>query len=764
MFLDFADIHLDVDEYLTWKDVYDAKDPLALLRDPVDSPKFVRDREFNLFHLVMILRCIRPDAALVAAATFIEENFGRDLVQPPPFDLQASYDDSKNTMPLVFVLSAGSDPLSQLNKFANDNEKTIATISMGQGQGPKAQKLLDEGVKIGNWTVLQNCHFAGKYIYALEQWLEVLSPHKTHKDFRLWLTSMPTASFPVAILQNSVKMTMEPPKGLKANLTGSYNKDPINSLEFYNGHSRPNEFKRLTFGLCFFHAVIQERRLYGPLGWNIPYEFTDSDLRISVQQLYMFLEEAEEGEVPWKALLYLTGECNYGGRVTDDKDRILLNVLLRDYFALHIFDPEHKFGGVEEFGQPQELNYHKVLEHIGEFALFAPPAIFGFHENASFTKQMNEAYALFDQMLLTEAAGGGGGGRSPDEVVGEIATDILTRMPDCWDLAAVSKKYPIKYEESMNTVLIQEMTRYNGLIAVVLSSLKDIKKAIQGLLLMSEQLEQAYNFLFDGRTPAMWMDKSYPSLKPLGSYVNDLVERLKFFEKWNQQGIPIIFWFSGIFFTQAFTTGTSQNYARKHGVAIDLLAFDFYYPKLQRPDAKPDDGTFFQKHLDLKFENDHVKYVQNTQYFQISNKIFVFSLLRRFCCRQTKRRSFCTHRHTSHFLFLFVIYIFFFEGAFTMGLFLEGARWCKDEQVLRESEPKILFTPMATILIVPNKADELKEYPSYMCPCYKISSRRGTLSTTGHSTNFVMFIKTPSDIESGHWTKRGVAFLTQLDT
>jgi dynein heavy chain len=105
---------------------------------------------------------------------------------------------------------------------------------------------------------------------------------------------------------------------MKNNIMNSYN--TIDAGEFDNvDKSKETAYKSLMWGLCFFNALLLERRKFGPLGWNIPYQFSNSDLEISKAQLLMFLNHYEK--IPWEALRYMVSEANYGGRVTDPNDR-----------------------------------------------------------------------------------------------------------------------------------------------------------------------------------------------------------------------------------------------------------------------------------------------------------------------------------------------------------------------------------------------------------------------------------------------------------
>jgi dynein heavy chain len=221
-------------------------------------------------------------------------------------------------------------------------------------------------------------------------------------------------------------------------------------------------------------------------------------------------------------LTYLIGECNYGGRVTDDRDRRTLMALLKSIYNPSIIDDEFKFSSSGLYFAPKKGTYDTYLEYIRSLPILQSPEAFGLHENADISKDLNETSLLINSVILTQGTGSASssGAKSQDDVIAEIAQGILASVIDCYDVESVKKVYPVKYEESMNTVLVQELVRYNRLIKVIRQSLASVLKALKGLVVMSKDLEEVVNSLNVGKIPDMWASKSYPSLKPLVDFIN----------------------------------------------------------------------------------------------------------------------------------------------------------------------------------------------------------------------------------------------------
>lgn len=126
-------------------------------------------------------------------------------------------------------------------------------------------------------------------------------------------------------------------------------------------------------------------------------------------------------------------------------------------------------------------------------------------------------------------------------------------------------------------------------------TLINLKKGLKGLVVLSEELEDVGNSLYDNIVPKVWADKGFLSLKPLSSWTQDLQDRVKFLTEWIEHGTPKVFWISGFFFPQAFITATLQNFARKYEIAIDKLSFEYVvldHMAYTDVTEKPDDGVY----------------------------------------------------------------------------------------------------------------------------------------------------------------------------
>ncbi|CAF4691617.1 unnamed protein product, partial [Rotaria sp. Silwood1] len=332
-----------------WKKWFDSDSPEQEEHFPMDY-----GQRCTAFQNLMLLRCFRVDRIYLAITQYVTKIMGDQFVTPPVIHFEAIWEQSTPLSPIIFILSPGSDPTTDLLKLAERTEFGVGKVkllAMGQGQEKIAINLMEQAVSRGYWLMLQNCHLLVKWLVELEKHLDKLS--KPHPDFRLWLTTEPTPKFPIGILQRSLKVVTEPPNGLKLNLRNTYFKIPGQAFT----DCPSDAFQSLVFVLAFFHAVVQERRKYDKIGWNVSYDFNESDFRVCMQILDTYLSKAvanNDPKLPWGSLKYLIGEVMYGGRAIDDFDRRVLRTYMDEYMGDFIFDTFQPF----YFHRTEEVAYY----------------------------------------------------------------------------------------------------------------------------------------------------------------------------------------------------------------------------------------------------------------------------------------------------------------------------------------------------------------------------------------------------------------------
>lgn len=238
--------------------------------------------------------------------------------------------DSTPTTPIYFILSPGANPVADVEwlgrKQGIDVGKMFHQVALGQGQDVVAHNWLDVGHKDGHWVMLQNVHLMPGFLTELEKKLDHFAQEQSNPGFRLFLTSDPSKSIPIGLLERCIKLTNEPPEGLKANMKRAYaffTKEEIDEKEA--------KVKAILFALCYFHSVMLERKKFGPKGWNMKYPFAMGDLRDSAIILNNYLEGgAGGGRIPWDDLRYLFGEIMYGGHIVNNWDRVMCAALLNN--------------------------------------------------------------------------------------------------------------------------------------------------------------------------------------------------------------------------------------------------------------------------------------------------------------------------------------------------------------------------------------------------------------------------------------------------
>ncbi|BFZ12081.1 hypothetical protein BsWGS_15120 [Bradybaena similaris] len=803
-------------DLLQWAAFRATDEPLKLMKKPfMPGPNVSSfDPVFEWFRLtkfqqLLLIKALRFDVLATSVAQFIQNQLGAEYLSTGTFDLHAIYNESVAKSPLIFILSPGCDPSTQLLRFSKDlrgNTSHLDMMSLGRGQGPKAEELISKAqILKGRWVVLQNCHLAASWMPRLQNIVEKYNNSNEDSldpQFRLWLSSMPDPAFPVSILQAGIKMTIEAPRGLKANLLRTFGSSGagIVTRKLYDDGSTKSEWHPLLFGLCLFNSIIHERRKYGSLGWNIRYEFNDSDLEVSILKLQMLLEEYKQ--VPWAALIYLTSEVIYGGRVTDDWDRRCLKSLLVKFYSPTVFEPEFCYDSSHMYPPlPENTNFDYLISFVKELPDVDSPEVFGMTESAEKTCREFQASDIISTILSVQprrSTNLSGSPKSNDTLALEMAEDIIKLLPRCVEdkslvcdpalmepqrsLKAILQKdvdtrgldkekikildvltHNFAGNSALLTVLRQEIDRFNNLLSVTHTSLSLLILAIKGEIAMSGQLEDAYEAMLSQTVPAQWKIAAYESRKSLSSWVADLKQRVQFFADWAK------------LVSSTLEKKFRQIVRNSKEPETDAGVLTFTQPSCFWLSA-----FFFPQGFLTAVLQNHARKLS----ISVDSLTFKFEVMKEFSTEESSECEISSPALVEKSTFLGTQPK---NGVLIHGLFLDGARWDPQSHSLQNCAtdqrfcglPKIHFEPIEHSKIDSSSSLEqlvncgtssLSQHCGssrtelYECPLYKTSARAGTLLSTGHSTNFVTSVSLPSDQPPDLWILRGVAILCQLDS
>lgn len=523
-----------------------------------------------------MLRTLRPDRMMNAMTLFIGEQLGTKYTGGIQAAFKESYKETTKATGVFFILSPGVNPIAQVEELGQEmgftfDKGNYHMVSLGQGQEPIAEEAMKLGAKEGHWVILENIHLVVKWLKVLEKVMEDCAK-VAHENFRFFLTAEPAGSpeyhiMPQGILQACIKITNEPPSGVQANLHAALNCFSQETLEMC---AREVEFKKILFALVYHHAVILERRKFGPIGWNVNYPFNKGDLNISCNVLFNYLEA--NSIVPWIDLRYLFGEIMYGGHITDNIDRRLESTYLQEYLKPEMLDADIDLA--PGFQSPPPSDFVEYHTYIDEAMPPESPYLYGLHPNAEIDYLTLTSGRLFNEVLAMQATGGSGdsGGATKEEVVSATLEEFVEKIPEQFNMFEMAGRVPIEERTPYVNVVFQEASRFNRLLDAILTGLKEVRLGLKGELTVTPAMEAIENALFFDTVPPHWGVILGPSTKPLGAWFTDVLERVKFLEAWiGDFALPSTVWLGGLFNPQAFLTAISQQTARKNEWPLDKV-------------------------------------------------------------------------------------------------------------------------------------------------------------------------------------------------
>ncbi|KAG1889346.1 dynein heavy chain and region D6 of dynein motor-domain-containing protein [Suillus subluteus] len=541
---------------------------------------------------MLIVKCLRPDRLLQSTALFVRNVFQSDLSSD--LDLGAMVaNEVPAVTPLALVSVTGYDASYRVENLIQSTGARSSSVAMGSQEGfTLADQAIAAASRQGTWVLLKNVHLAPTWLGQLEKKLQTLNPHR---NFRLFLTLEANPSIPQTSWTSLGSIT---PQRLAQG---------------------PSEKIRLYFLLAWFHAVVQERLRYVPLGWSKTYDFNDSDMASAFGTIDTWLNAVAKGRanvdpanIPWDALRTLIKQSVYGGRVDSDFDQRILDAFVDKLFtpaAYNVdFDLVPTIGEDHALEAPDGTKLEHFLTWVQRLPDREPPAWLSLPPTAErviAVAQGNELLGKLRKMrtLADDDELGNTGGPSKSQTpqqpawmrnLHERCREWLTQLPSTLNtLPKQSNDNP----DPLYRLFFREASIGRKLLDQVCKDLADVVKVCDGELKQTNHLRTLMSSLTKGTIPSHWRRYKVPKAMSVSEWIPDLARRLSQLDgitsvQQNLSNVEV--WLGGLFFPEAYITATRQAVAHRKRWSLETLHLRLDIGQMNDPGAFIVDGLILE--------------------------------------------------------------------------------------------------------------------------------------------------------------------------
>ncbi|KAK3912297.1 Dynein heavy chain, cytoplasmic [Frankliniella fusca] len=563
-------------------------------------------------HNLLLIQTFRPDRVIAAGVSLVMAVLGEEFMAAADRELDlASIVDTelRASVPALLCSVPGYDASGRVDDLAAELGKQIASIAIGSAEGfNQADRAINQAVRSGRWVLLKNVHLAPQWLVQLEKKLHSLQPHA---GFRLFLTMEMNPKVPVNLLRAGRIFVLEPPPGIKANLLRTFSTVPAARMM-----KAPSERARLYFLLAWFHAIVQERLRYVPLGWAKYYEFNESDLRVACDTLDTWIEATAMGrtnlppeKVPWDALVTLLSKCIYGGKIDNDFDQRLLKSFLAKLFTPASFEADFALvanvdgvaggpGGQRHITMPDGTRRDHFLHWIESLSDRQTPSWLGLPNNAEKVLLTTRGTDLVGKLLkmqqledddelaysieegLDQKQKSLGDGRpSWMRTLHNSAATFLELLPRS---LATLRRTVENIKDPLYRYFEREVNSGARLLQDVVHDLEDVVLICQGEKKQTNYHRAMLSDLVKGIIPPSWRRYTVPHGCTVIQWVTDFCSRVKQLQQVSllvsQGGAKEIkthpVWLGGLLNPEAYITATRQCIAQANSWSLEELALD----------------------------------------------------------------------------------------------------------------------------------------------------------------------------------------------